>query len=156
MDRDRFIAFYRQEIKTRWVDFKLTNKQMADWFGALSRFDVEALGVAVSEHYIEDESRSPSLKKIAQRATQVCQNESMQQRVLVLECVRKGRYRAGMKIRVNVLGRDITREKLADKMTELVGKFTDIYNGKWVAEEQRTFGRVGCAHAEKTMDNFKN
>ena len=134
---NNFKRIYDQQIAQRWDNFELSPMLMIDWFEQLKGFDELVLTDAVRKHYLDDEPRTPSLKKIygyakaAMRPTGQSPNSTGH--VIEMRCTEAGWVRAGVVRRVHVAGSKAacTDDALAQEACRLIERYTRTYGGQW-------------------------
>lgn len=70
LTKDAFMTWFQKDVTTRWPKCAFTAVQVDDWFRRLKAFDAPTLTEAARRHFVLDEPRRPSLKKLYEYARQ--------------------------------------------------------------------------------------
>jgi hypothetical protein len=134
----KFNEWYQSNIMERWPKHELGRNAMLDWYRQLNSFDELVLTDAVRKHYLDDEPRTPSLKKIYSYAKAVMrptgQSPNSTGHVIEMRCTKAGWVSEGVVRSVHVAGININDEQLARTICGIIERYTKTYGGQWQAK----------------------
>ena len=71
LSRATFLKWFQDHVQSRWTKCEFTSVQLDDWYWRLKQLDETVLTKAVRRHFVCDEPRRPSLKKICEYVRQM-------------------------------------------------------------------------------------